>query len=369
MDAALAGRWIEASATSTRPPGDLVVSVRPPTVFAHASATACEGSRGLLRDPWRSVARAVTVLLSPQGRPAAQIATLLERTPATARRWITRVNTGGVAVLDDRPRCGRHRPGGSLLTARITVLPQRPAPETVLRLHPCPGRPQSSRRTLHRRVRQVPVWRRPKPVAPGAGLRWRWLRSPNGCAAHGDCGVPYAGRCRPGRWSGPPTRPTRTYCRTSAPAGRGPPPGRTSPSRARTAGSPWWARRKSPVPPSATDSAADVPPTSSTRSSNCRQPARPGDRGDLRQRPDPPGPRRARVRRHPAWDAPVVGRQLQPAGQPHRRRLSRTQALHRRHRRRPTGPPTTGRRLLPQPLSRPAPGRRRVLTSPWFTTS
>ncbi|WTW41846.1 helix-turn-helix domain-containing protein [Streptomyces sp. NBC_00015] len=137
--------------------------MRPPP-GARGYAACCGG-------PWRSAARAVIVLLSQQGLPAAQVATLLECTPATARRWITRFKSGGVAGLDDRPRCGRPRLGGSRPTARTAALLQRPQPWTVPRLHQWPRLPQTSRRTPYRRVLQVPVWRRPKPVAPGDPAR------------------------------------------------------------------------------------------------------------------------------------------------------------------------------------------------------
>jgi transposase len=170
IGAALAGRSIEVSSV-VRPPGEVVVSVRPSTVFANASAAECERLRSLLRGPWRSAARAVMVLLSLHGLSPAQIGVLMEYDPATVRRWIVRFNAGGVAGLDDRPRCGRPRLGGSRLTARIAALLARPGPWTVRRLHQYLGRPQISRRTLYRRVRQVAVWRRPKLIARGDPAR------------------------------------------------------------------------------------------------------------------------------------------------------------------------------------------------------
>nr|WP_272918686.1 IS630 family transposase [Streptomyces sp. HUCO-GS316] len=124
-----------------------------------------------MRGPWRSALRAVMVLLSLQGLSPAQIAALLECDPATVRRWITRFNTCGVTGLDDRPRSGRPKLGGRRLTARIAALLQRPGPWTVARLHRYLGRPQISRRTLYRRVRQVAVWRRPKLIARGDPAR------------------------------------------------------------------------------------------------------------------------------------------------------------------------------------------------------
>ncbi|MEU9917821.1 IS630 family transposase [Streptomyces sp. NPDC051001] len=141
--------------------------MRPTTVFANASATECERLRGLLRGPWRSAGRAVIVLLTLHGLSPAQIGTLMECDPATVRRWIRRFNACGAAGLDDRPRCGRPRLGGGRLTVRIAALLARPGPWTVPRLHKYLGRPQISRRTLYRRVRQVALWRRPKLIARG----------------------------------------------------------------------------------------------------------------------------------------------------------------------------------------------------------
>jgi transposase len=105
------------------------------------------------------------VLLSLQGLSPAQIAVLVECDPATVRRWIGRFGACGVAGLDDRPRSGRPRLGGSRLSARIAALLERPRPWTVCRLHRYLGRPQISRRTLFRRLRQVAVWRRPRLLA------------------------------------------------------------------------------------------------------------------------------------------------------------------------------------------------------------
>lgn len=238
--------------------------MRPPTVFANASATECAKLRGLLRGPWRSALRAVMVLLSLQGLPPTQIAALVECDPATVRRWIGRFNTHGID--------GLHL-GATRLPARITALLQRPGPWTVTRLHRYLGRPQISCRKLYRRVRQVAVWRRPKLIARGdpahdavvAAIVKRLRLLPAGAVV----------------WV--PTKPTCTCCPTSAPVGHCPAVGRTSPPRAGTGSSPCRARWKSPPAPAATSSAAGGPPTSSTCSSNWwRPPHRPGGRGDLR---------------------------------------------------------------------------------------
>jgi hypothetical protein len=90
--------------------------MRPVCVFANGPHDEAERLRGELRGPWRQAMRAVMVLLSLQGLPAAQIAALLECHPATVRRWISRFNCGGLAGLADRPRCGRPPLGGRRLT-------------------------------------------------------------------------------------------------------------------------------------------------------------------------------------------------------------------------------------------------------------
>jgi hypothetical protein len=107
--------------------------MRPVCVFAKGPREEIEQLRADLRGRWRQAARAVMVLLSLHGLPAAQIAVLLECHPATVRRWIGRFNTDGLAGLADRPRCGRPRLGGRRLTSRIAALLERPGPWTLLR--------------------------------------------------------------------------------------------------------------------------------------------------------------------------------------------------------------------------------------------
>jgi Winged helix-turn helix len=108
--------------------------MRPVSVFAKGPAGEVERLQAGLRGPWRQAARAVMVLLSLHGLPAAQIAALLECHPATVRRWIGRFNDEGLAELADRPRCGRPRLGGRRLTSRITALLARPGPWTLPRI-------------------------------------------------------------------------------------------------------------------------------------------------------------------------------------------------------------------------------------------
>lgn len=147
--------------------------MRPPIVFAKAPATSIEQLHTQLRSHWRPAIRAVMVLLSLHGLPAAQIADLLDYDAATVRRWIDRFNRQGLEGLADRPRPGRPRLGGEHLTGRIIRLLARPGPWTLARLWRYLNRPHLSRRTLYRRVRLVAVWRRPKLIARGDPDRWR----------------------------------------------------------------------------------------------------------------------------------------------------------------------------------------------------
>lgn len=87
-----------------RPPtGEVVVSMRPPIVFANAPATSIEQLHAQLRGHWRQAIRAVMVLLSLHGLPAAQIANLLDYDAATVRRWIDRFNRHGLADWPTAP--------------------------------------------------------------------------------------------------------------------------------------------------------------------------------------------------------------------------------------------------------------------------
>jgi transposase len=141
--------------------------MRPVCVFAKGPGEEIERLRADLRGRWRQASRAVMVLLSLQGLPAAQIAGLLECHPATVRRWISRFNSGGMAGLADRPRCGRPPLGGPRLARRIAALLGRPGPWTLPRIARYLGWPQVSMRTLYRRVARVAIWRRPKLTARG----------------------------------------------------------------------------------------------------------------------------------------------------------------------------------------------------------
>jgi hypothetical protein len=106
VDISLAGGWIEV-ASIVHPPGEVVVSMRPVSVFAKGPGNEIEQLRGDLHGRWRQATRAVMVLLSLHGLAAAQIAELLDCHPATVRRWIGRFNSEAPAGLADRSRSGR----------------------------------------------------------------------------------------------------------------------------------------------------------------------------------------------------------------------------------------------------------------------
>jgi transposase len=144
--------------------------MRPPSVYAKPACPAgdpCDLLR-LLYGPHRVGLRLVMILLSQQGWPPAQIAELVGCDPRTVRRWVHRYNQHGSHGLADRPRTGRPRLGSPRLGERIRRLLAQPRAWTVPLLHLYLGRPAMSLRTLHRRVREVAGWRRPRLVAKGA---------------------------------------------------------------------------------------------------------------------------------------------------------------------------------------------------------
>jgi transposase len=143
--------------------------MRPPSVYAKRSCAAgdpCDLLR-LLHGPHRVGLRLVMILLSQQGWTAAAIAELLGCDPRTARRWVHRYNQEGTSGLVDRPRSGRPRLGSRRLGQRIRRLLGHPKAWTIGLLYLYLGRPAMSLRTLHRRVREVAAWRRPRLVAKG----------------------------------------------------------------------------------------------------------------------------------------------------------------------------------------------------------
>jgi transposase len=121
----------------------------------------------LLHGRYRVATRLLMILLSQQGWPASQIADLLGYDPSTVRRWIHRYRKHGTPGLADRPRSGRPRLGSRRLARRILRLLGQPKAWTIARLWHATGRPPISLRTLHRRVREVASWRRPRLVAKG----------------------------------------------------------------------------------------------------------------------------------------------------------------------------------------------------------
>jgi Winged helix-turn helix len=123
------------------PAGEVVISMRPVSVYANGPDSEIERLRAQLRGPWRQAARAVMVLLSLHELTPAQIAALLECHPGTARRWIARFSDEGLAGLADRPRSGRPRLGGPRLARRIAALLGRPGPWTLPPDPPLPGPP------------------------------------------------------------------------------------------------------------------------------------------------------------------------------------------------------------------------------------
>jgi transposase len=107
------------------------------------------------------------ILLSHRGWPTSATADLLGCDASTVRRWIHRYNAEGIAGLADRPRSGRPRLGSPTLSRRIRRLLAEPKAWTIGRLYQRLGRPTMSLRTLHRRVREVARWQRPRLVAKG----------------------------------------------------------------------------------------------------------------------------------------------------------------------------------------------------------
>jgi transposase len=141
--------------------------LRPAAVYAKPTDHAQPELLALLHGQWRIATRAVMLLLSLQGWPPAAIGELLGYHPRTVRRWIGRFDQQGTAGLCDRPRSGRPRLGSHRLPERIRRLLTGQRVWTVPLLYQYLGRPAMSLRTLHRRVREVAAWRRPRLVAKG----------------------------------------------------------------------------------------------------------------------------------------------------------------------------------------------------------
>src|SRR5262245_12491721 len=95
--------------------------MRPAHVYANLSDQQYQELVTVLHRRWRVATRAVMVLLSAGGMPAADIATLLHYDPRTVRRWIARHDGEGVSGLPDRARSGRPRVGSPRIGDRIRV--------------------------------------------------------------------------------------------------------------------------------------------------------------------------------------------------------------------------------------------------------
>jgi hypothetical protein len=88
---------LDRSCRNIRLAGEVLISMRPVSVFANGPSGAIEELRDDPQGWWRQAVRAVMMLLSVQGLPPAQIAALLECHPAMVRRWISRFNDEGLA--------------------------------------------------------------------------------------------------------------------------------------------------------------------------------------------------------------------------------------------------------------------------------
>jgi transposase len=141
--------------------------LRPPHVYATVHAGAHPDLLAALHGRWRVATRLVMILLSARGWSPAAIAELLGYHPRTVRRWIHRYTRQGEIGLADRPRPGRPRLGSPRLAQRIGRLLAQPRAWTIPRLWQRLGRPAISQHTLHRRVREIACWRRPRLVAKG----------------------------------------------------------------------------------------------------------------------------------------------------------------------------------------------------------
>jgi transposase len=141
---------------TVHPADEVVISMRPVSVFAKGPGSEIELLRTELRGRWRQAGRAVMVLLSLHGLAPSQTAELLECHLATVRRWIGRLNAEGLAGRPDRPRLLR-------IVARLLELPRRRVilaeDETHLNLLP------------HVRVNWTLRGARPEVLTPGGGWR------------------------------------------------------------------------------------------------------------------------------------------------------------------------------------------------------
>ena len=141
--------------------------MRPAHIFADVSEQQYHELRYALHHQWRAATRAVMILLSADGLPAADIGDLLHYNPATVRRWIARHDAEGLAGLPDRPRPGRPRIGSPRIGDRIDALLATPKAWTTARIWRALGRPKMSLRTCYRRIREQAHWATPRLIAKG----------------------------------------------------------------------------------------------------------------------------------------------------------------------------------------------------------
>lgn len=141
--------------------------MRPAHVYANLSDQQYQELVTVLHQQWRVATRAVMVLLSAGGMPAADIAALLHYDPRTVRRWIARHEGEGVCGLPDRARSGRPRAGSPRIGERIRALLATPKAWTTGRVWRALGRPAISLRTVYRRLREQANWARPRLIARG----------------------------------------------------------------------------------------------------------------------------------------------------------------------------------------------------------
>jgi hypothetical protein len=299
------------------------------------------------------------ILLSHQGWSAATIAELLGCDPRTVRRWVHRYNTHGAHSLADRPRPGRPRLGSPRLGDRIRRLLAQPRAWTIPLLHRYLGRPAISLHTLHRRVREVAAWRRPRLVATGdpdrdqvlAALRQQLNQLPEGVVvlAEDETHLQLLRWVR-ATWV---ARGTRQRVMTPAATSGGP---SSAPSTCTAADSSTRsaARRSAPTSPRSASTAGRLPDGA-------------GSGGGLRQRHHPPLQDRPGMAGIPPAGAGAARGPLQPPRQPGRAHLGCPQGLPRQltdadHGR--ADPPSPC--LLPSTQPHPAAGHRRPHSSPWL---
>ena len=329
--------------------------MRPAHVYARIPAGQHTELITALHGPWRTATRMVIIVLSAAGWSASEIADLLHYDPATVRRWIARHQHEGMGGLPDRPRSGRPRKGGARLSDRIGRLLLTPKAWTTTRLWRALGRPQISLSTLRRRIREQARWCRPRLIAKSdpdrdqicADIREHIAALPAGSVvlAEDETHLDLLPRIR-ACWM-----PAGIRHRVLTP---GTNVRRTLHGAINLATGAFHhhvsVKNVSVVFRYLLERLLEAYPNA------------PRHRHDLRQRLHPPQ-RHHETLAHPTSTATSHRRrQLQPAGQPRRTDLGRTEIENRQHRTRHDGRPgPSGPRLLPLPHRRRQPHHRRTL--------